>query len=227
MGKIIFITGTDTGAGKTHFTVQLLALARQAGMAARAMKPFCAGGRGDVRKLQAQQPGELSDARMNPWWQAKPIAPGAAGLRGPKLSTVMKRIQAEAAQCELLVVEGVGGVMVPLTCDYLVLDVIAGLGCACVVVARNRLGTLNHTLLTLQALTAAGVKRKVVVLRGERRADASARNNARVLKNWLGAGVVVEWPFMRDKISANGQGNSQKDISKKMKIIVARLLGVR
>ena len=74
-GKILFITGTDTGAGKTVLTALLLAHLRSQGVNALAMKPVCTGPRSDVRLLQSLQRGELSDDEMNPFWYQTPVAP--------------------------------------------------------------------------------------------------------------------------------------------------------
>src|SRR5579859_7771518 len=74
-GKIIFITGTDTGVGKTVFTSLLLHHLRKSGVYALAMKPFCSGGRGDVWLLRAMQDGELSEEEINPFHFPEPVAP--------------------------------------------------------------------------------------------------------------------------------------------------------
>src|SRR6202453_918846 len=73
--KIIFITGTDTGVGKTLLTALLLHHLRQSGCPALAIKPFCSGGRADVRLLQSFQRGELTDAEVNPFYFSAPVAP--------------------------------------------------------------------------------------------------------------------------------------------------------
>src|SRR5579862_6832824 len=106
--KIIFITGTDTGVGKTLLTALMLHHLRQAGVHALAMKPFCSGGRGDVRLLQSLQPGALSDAEMNPFYFAKPVAPLVAqkGWRAIRLREVIKKIGEVQRQCDCLLIEG-------------------------------------------------------------------------------------------------------------------------
>src|ERR1700722_15876817 len=115
--KIIFVTGTDTGVGKTLLTALLLHHLRARGCRALAMKPFCSGGRADVRLLQSLQPGELSDAEMNPFYFKQPIAPLAASLGKRKkipLNLVVEKIRAVARKCDVLLVEGSGGLLVPL-----------------------------------------------------------------------------------------------------------------
>src|SRR4051812_15300908 len=115
--KILFITGTDTGVGKTLFTALLLHHLRATGCRALAMKPFCSGGRGDVKLLQSLQPGELSDEEMNPFYFKDPVAPLVATEARKKrihLSDVIARVQVVQAQCDVLLIEGSGGLLVPL-----------------------------------------------------------------------------------------------------------------
>src|SRR5271165_6767216 len=147
--NIIFITGTDTGVGKTLLAGLLLHHLRQSGARALAMKPFCSGGLADVRLLQSLQPGELSDRVMNPFYFKQPVAPLVAAATRPAIrpGEVLKKIRLVATRCDCLIIEGSGGLLVPLGSGFTVADLIAGLDGRVVVVARNRLGTINHTLL--------------------------------------------------------------------------------
>src|SRR5581483_3100804 len=74
-GRILFITGTDTGVGKTLLTAMLLHHLRVAGRRTLAMKPFCSGGRDDVELLHALQDGELTADEINPFYFSEPTAP--------------------------------------------------------------------------------------------------------------------------------------------------------
>lgn len=186
MKKIIFITGTDTGVGKTFLTALLLRHLRERSVRALAMKPFCSGGLGDVRLIQSLQAGELSDAEMNPYYFSEPIAPLAAAKQGQRplrLREVIQRIKAIEKKCDRLLIEGSGGLMVPLGKGFDVADLIAELHCHVIVVARDRLGTINHTLLTIRALQGCGIKAKdlKIVLMGEARADLSSRTNQQII----------------------------------------------
>src|SRR5258705_11852752 len=80
-GKIIFVTGTDTGVGKTLLTGLLLHHLRQSGCHAVAMKPFCSGGTADIEFLDAVQEGELDPAEINPFYFSEPIAPVLAARK--------------------------------------------------------------------------------------------------------------------------------------------------
>src|SRR4051812_24374946 len=155
MGKIIFITGTDTGVGKTVLTALLLQHLRQKKVHALAMKPFCSGDRADVEMLQKLQPGELTDSEMNPYFFAEPVAPFVAANKLGKtirLRDVVRKISNIQKRCDVLLMEGIGGVMVPLGKGFCVHDLIIALNATAIVVSQNKLGTINHTLLTVSVL---------------------------------------------------------------------------
>jgi dethiobiotin synthetase len=197
--KIIFITGTDTGVGKTLLAALLLHHLRQNPGRTLAMKPFCSGGTGDVRLLQSLQPGELSDVEMNPFYFAQPIAPAVttAGKK-IKLVEVLKRINEVQAKCDQLIIEGSGGLFVPLGKDYTVADLIVKLDCQVIIAARNQLGTINHTLLTVMALQSMGISPKsiAVALMMGRKLDLSCKTNRKVITEWLKPIQVFEIPFL-------------------------------
>lgn len=206
--RIIFVTGTDTGVGKTLFTALLLRHLRGRGARALAMKPFCSGGTGDVKLLQSLQPGELSEREMNPFYFTAPLAPLAAARRGQRvrLGDTREKIRAVSRKCDILLVEGSGGLLVPLGPGFAVADLIASLRCEVIVVARDGLGVINHTLLTVLALEQFGVARKAlrVVLMGAAKPDISSRTNGSILRKSLNPVPVITIPFLgRKKFDAN------------------------
>ena len=197
--RIIFVTGTDTGVGKTVLTSLLLYHLRQQGCHALATKPFCSGGTGDVDVLFRLQGGELTPREINPFFFSEPVAPLVAARRERRrvqLGEVIRGVRRLARRCECLLVEGAGGLLVPLGEGFCALDLIAGLRCDVIIAARNRLGVLNHTLLTVSALARAVAKPPTIVLMGTRRADASVATNARVLKELAGEGRVFSMGFL-------------------------------
>src|SRR6185312_13737584 len=109
---------------------------------------------------------------------------------------VVERIHKIARQCECLLVEGSGGLLVPLGENYLVSDVIQRLKCDVILVARNQLGTINHTLLTAHALKRFGVKNISVALIGTSKKDASVEKNLEVLREFFGKIPVHEVIFL-------------------------------
>src|SRR6185312_8014877 len=109
---------------------------------------------------------------------------------------VVERIHKIARQCECLLIEGSGGLLVPLGEKYLVSDLIQRLKCAVILVSRNQLGTINHTLLTANALKRFGVKNISVALVGTSKKDASVEKNGEVLREFLRGLKVVEVEFL-------------------------------
>lgn len=200
MKKIIFVTGTDTGVGKTLLSALLLFHLRKKGIHALAMKPFCSGGRADIRRLQALQPGELPDEQMNPFYYEQPLAPYVAAKSGQhiRLCNAVERIMDIAKKSDQLVVEGSGGLLVPLGADFTVAELIAALDCRVIITSRNRLGTINHTLLTVNALRSLGISQAAmaVLLMAQRKPDLSAQTNPRMLAKLLHPVRVQSLPFL-------------------------------
>lgn len=206
-GKIIFITGTDTGVGKTVFTGLLLHHLRINGTHALAMKPFCSGGRSDVKLLRAMLEGELNEEEINPFYFPEPVAPLVSAQRWKRsisLGEVVRKIKQMAGRCECLLVEGSGGLLVPLGEGYLVSDLIARLKCEVIVVSRNRLGTINHTLLTVSALRELGANKLAVALMEMGKKDVSAKTNERVLRELLSPVPVRPMSFLGKNASKSG-----------------------
>jgi dethiobiotin synthetase len=162
-----FITGTDTGVGKTWFTCWLVRHWRAHGHYAVGLKPISAGGREDAELLHQAANGTLTLDEINPVHLREPAAPLVAAEvedRVLDFSTLNQTILATAAHFSHVAVEGVGGWRVPLAPGYDVRDWARALGLPVVVVARAGLGTLNHTLLTVDSIRAAGVICAGVVL---------------------------------------------------------------
>ena len=219
-GRIIFITGTDTGVGKTIFTGLLVRHLREEGVHALAMKPFCSGGRADVRLLRAMQDAELAEDEINPFYFPEPVAPLVSARRSKRaisLGEVIEKIKAIAARCDCLLIEGSGGLLVPLGENYFVSDVIHRLKCDVIVVARNQLGTINHTLLTVNALKRFGVKNIAVALVGTSKKDASVEKNGALLREFLGGIEVREVKFLGK--NANEIGVLKKCVKKMKKTL--------
>jgi dethiobiotin synthetase len=197
--KTIFVTGTDTGAGKTLLAALMLYHLRQTDCHAFAMKPFCSGGREDVVLLSSLQNHELPMEEINPFYFAEPVAPLVAARMHRRivgLNEVWDRVERVKTKCDWLVIEGSGGVMVPLGEGYTVLDLVVRLRCPVVVAARNKLGVINHTILTVRAMQAVGIKSIAVGLMGCRRRDRSAQSNERTLKELLSPISVLNIPFL-------------------------------
>jgi len=167
-----FITGTDTGVGKTVLAAAIVAALRVRGVRVASFKPVLTG-------IDEPEPGRPADhellgavagaapAAVAPLRFGPPVSPHlAAELAGVAIDPAELAGAARAAgeAAEAIVVEGVGGLLVPLTAEHTVRDHARALGLPLVVAARPGLGTINHTLLTLEAARAAGLDVRAVVL---------------------------------------------------------------
>jgi len=157
----VFVTATDTDVGKTYLTAAIAATLRAQGLSVGVAKPVITGldepGPHDHELL-----GAVTAARFGP--AASPHL--AAELAGAPLTAaaLIAAVSRAAAGHDAVLVEGVGGLLVPLAQDYSVRDLARDLGLPLVIAARPGLGTINHTLLTLEAARAAGLDVRAVVL---------------------------------------------------------------
>jgi dethiobiotin synthetase len=193
-----FITGTDTDVGKTWFTCWLVRQWRARGHRAIGLKPISAGGREDAELLRAASGDELPLDAINPVQLREPAAPLVAA-REENLMIDFAALNAvvlkTAAHYSHVAIEGVGGWRVPLGPRYEVRNWARDLGLPAVVVARAGLGTLNHTLLTVESIRAAGVICAGIVLNPGAESETGAvsmprRTNGAVLKDLLGLPVL-------------------------------------
>ena len=168
----VFVTGTDTGVGKTVVAAALAAALRAGGLRVAASKPVLTGldePAGAVprdHELLAAASGTLA-AVVAPLRFGPPVSPHlAAEIAGERLTLerLLAGIRAATEGADVAVVEGVGGLLVPLADDVSVRDLAVALGLPLVVVARPGLGTISHTLLTLEAARHAGLDVRAVVL---------------------------------------------------------------
>lgn len=149
-----FVTGTDTGVGKTHVTAALVTALRAQGRQARAIKPIETGWdqpTSDAARLAAVS-GQSIDQTI--WLTlAAPRSPrSAAALEGRTIDVAALARWCDAQDSDPLFVEGAGGWLVPITAGYRMRDLAVAIASSVVVVARAGLGTVNHTLLTLDSI---------------------------------------------------------------------------
>jgi len=161
-----FITGTDTAVGKTYLTRLMIASLRAEGRDAYGFKPISCGDRDDGRML-AEISGNLPIDEANPLHFASPVAPYVAALLENKSidpAVLVKAYQKFSENKEIVLVEGAGGWEVPITENYFISDLAKDLGLPVILVAANRLGALNHILLTLAAIEAKGLTCAGIIL---------------------------------------------------------------
>jgi dethiobiotin synthetase len=167
----LFVTGTGTGVGKTVVAAAIANSLAGSGRRVAVFKPAVTGlaepGEADHELLRRASGSAQSDEQIAPYRFDSPCSPHlAAELTGERIEP--RRLLATArraeAAAEVLVCEGVGGLMVPLGPNYLVRDLARDLGLPLVIAAPPSLGTINHTLLTLEAARSAGLDPLCVVL---------------------------------------------------------------
>ena len=150
----IFVTGTDTEIGKTAITAGLAAVLKRRGIDAGVMKPISAGGRADAELLRRAAQSDQSLDTINPIFLRDPLSPNIAAAREERvldLTPVFDAFDRLSKIHDYLLVEGVGGLLVPIADDFLVVDLAARFDLSLLIVARAALGTINHTLLTIEA----------------------------------------------------------------------------
>lgn len=191
-----FITGTDTDAGKTYVTCLLIEALRRAGRDAVGFKPFACGDRRDPLMLQKAGGDVLSVEEVNPVFLKVPASPYAAALlenRQVDVAAARQAFHALAARHAQVLVEGAGGWEVPLAGRETMADFAASLGLPVIVVVNNRLGCLNHTLLTVHAIQQRGLRCAGVILNyAQDERDAASISNRMVLQNFLDVPVLAE-----------------------------------
>ena len=154
--KTLFITGTDTAVGKTVVAGALAAALKQKGHRVGVMKPVACGSAEDARFLQECSGAYDPLATVIPIFLKNSLSPNVAAkmerkkLDIRKISEAFERLKAK--KYEYLVVEGCGGLLVPITAKFSVVDLIPLLEAKVIVVSRSSLGAINHTLLSLEAL---------------------------------------------------------------------------
>ncbi len=172
-----FITATGTDIGKTYVTAALIRALRQGGRKVAALKPVISGflmaeaTQSDAGRLLAALGQDVTEdnlAGMSPWRFAAPLSPDMAARREERPIDVDALIrqcrQRIAATGETLLIEGVGGVMVPLDDHHTVVDWIAGLEIPAILVAGSYLGSLSHTLSALEVLSLRGITTTAIVV---------------------------------------------------------------
>jgi dethiobiotin synthetase len=190
MHKGIFITGTDTGIGKTFISVGLLKALKETGLNVCPMKPVETGCKVQREKIvpedtlklvKAAQVNEPLDL-INPYRFRQPLAPAvAAELEGAVIrkQNIVSAYKKLSKKYDITIVEGAGGIMVPVYRKYLFIDLIKDLALPVLIVARPGLGTLNHTLLTLEAARNRGIDVMGVIINcsSKMRNDVSLQTN--------------------------------------------------
>ena len=189
------VTGTDTGVGKTFITCGLVRFARAKGLDSVGMKPICTGNHDDVRQLLDACGCCEPEHLINPIWYRTPVAPYAASVIEDRLvdiGTICKAFEKLATRHSIVLVEGAGGIAVPILADYDFRDLAKEIGLHVIVVAANCLGVLNHTRLTVEAIRSAGLKCSLIALNSVQcEPDISQATNMSFLKSLVDVPITA------------------------------------
>ena len=207
MGKGIFITGTDTDVGKTIVTAVLARLLRRRGVNVGVMKPVTSGCReadgelvSDDALLLCRAAAVPCGSDVTPYLLREPLAPAeAAKIDGIRIESARIRDAFErlAGTHDFVLVEGAGGLMVPLAGGYLVADLARELDLPLLVVARPNLGTINHTVLTCFSAQQMGIPVSGVIINNLPEEPGPAERSApHHIGSLCGAPVLGVWPHV-------------------------------
>lgn len=208
MTRGLFITGTDTGVGKTVVTAALATGLRGRGVHVGVMKPVETGCPREAGQLLPEDALFLIEASgctaplevVNPYALAEPLAPALAAERtGTNID--LERIRVcyleLATGHDVVLVEGAGGLLVPLTDRLTMLDLAAELQLDVLIVSRNALGTINHTSLTVMVARQRGLRVVGVIVNNPSfTRDLATETNIGALRRWAGAPILAEIPYM-------------------------------
>jgi dethiobiotin synthetase len=182
----LFITGTDTGVGKTYTAARLLQVLRASGESCAGMKAICCGDRRDAELLLAAGSDGLTIDDVNPVWLKTPAAPIVGSLMEKvdiDVDHILSAFHSLQKRVEHVIVEGTGGWMVPIHRNYFVSDLAVAMKLPVLAVASNRLGCLNHAMLTVQSILGHGLRCVGLVLNNaQETGDMAALTNADILR---------------------------------------------
>ena len=204
MSQILFITGTDTGAGKTVLTALLAQFLAAQKIRVAAFKPVCSGGRADAEIIRAAIGGTLTLDEINPWHFRAAIAPSLAAKLENKsvtLAQVLAHVRAARKNFGVTLVEGAGGLLSPIGEDFDSRDLISALRATPIIVAPDKLGVVNHLRLTLEALPKKHRAQAKIVLMSPAKPDAATSANAQLLGEFFPAEKIFTLPWLGKKLA--------------------------
>lgn len=226
MLKSLFITGTDTDIGKTYITAGLAVTLRKIGVDVGVMKPFAAGSaqkKGfkseDVEILssaaQVHDPENLVNPQFFPM-TASPYTAWKTMKIKPKISSIISSFKKLSKIHEMLLVEGMGGIMTPILKDYFVTDLIKEMKIPTIVVARTKVGTVNHTIMTLKMCEKYRIPIKGIIINDFDSDGYKTKELIRDLKNLTGVPILGTIPFIEDMSDSSMYKIFKKNLNMKL-----------
>jgi len=209
-GAAWFITGTDTGVGKTRVTAGLLAAAREAGLKAAGMKPVATGAERRDGRLVNEDALAIANASgqstpyddLNPFCLIEPISPHIAANRADiriDIDKIVRCARRISLAHELLLIEGAGGWYTPLSPEESMADLVQALAAPVILVVGLRMGCLNHARLSFEAIEWSGCRFAGWIASGVDPQFAAAKENLATLASLLGAPPLGLLPFERER----------------------------
>ena len=223
--KSLFITGTDTDVGKTYITAGLAVAIRKMGIDVGVMKPFAAGAaqkKGykseDIiilsKAAQACDPESLVNPQFFPI-SASPYTAWKNLKIKPKISIILDSFKKLSKLHKMILVEGMGGIMTPILKDYYVTNLIKEMKIPAVIVTRSRIGTVNHTIMTVKMCEKYKIPIKGIII-NDFDEGYPVNELKRDLQNLTGVKVLGSIPFIKDMSAASLYRIFKKNIDLKL-----------
>jgi len=208
----IFITGTDTDVGKTYITAGLGVVLQKMGIDVGVMKPFAAGS-AQKKGYKSEDIEILSRAAhvcdpenlVNPQFFPIPASPYTAWKKlktKPKISTILSSFKKLSKLHEMLLVEGMGGIMTPILKDYYITNLIKEMKIPTVIVTRSKIGTVNHTIMTVKMCEKYRIPIKGIIINNFDK-GYPIKNLTSDLENLTNVPVLGSIPFIKDMSNAS------------------------
>ena len=205
--KSLFISGTDTDVGKTYITAGLAVTLRKMGLDVGVMKPFAAG-TAQKKGFKSEDIEILSKAAqvndpenlVNPQFFKIPASPYTAWKKlkiKPKIPTVLTNFKKLSKLHDLMLVEGMGGIMTPILKNYFITDLIKEMKIPTIIVTRSKIGTINHTVMTIKMCEKYKIPIKGIIINNFDK-GYTVKELTRDLQNLTGVKVLGSIPFLNN-----------------------------
>jgi dethiobiotin synthetase len=209
MKAAVFVTGTDTEVGKTVVAAGLALALKNRGLSVGVLKPAATGCRShrgkriaeDVEYLAGASTSEDERELICPYMLREPLAPEvAAKLEGAHIDIrkIIRAFRELLRRHEVLIIEGAGGVFVPIKRNYFMIDLMAALSSPIIIVARPGLGTINHTLLTREVARERKIDVMGIIINNYvERPSLAERTNPDVIRRYAGTELLGIMPHLK------------------------------
>ena len=224
--KSLFITGTDTDIGKTYITAGLAIVIRKMGIDVGVMKPFAAGisqkhgyKSEDVEILSKAAQINDPENLINPQFFNIPASPYTAWKTlkiKPKINSVLTSFNKLSKLHSMLLVEGMGGIMTPILKDYFVTNLIKDMKIPAILVTRTKVGTVNHTIMTIQMCQKYKIPVKGIIINDFDVDGYKIKELTRDLKNLTNVPILGSIPFIKDMSDSSMYKIFKKNLDMKL-----------